>query len=137
MTRLSDIEKRWAKATPGPWEAVCDGSQTPLRFRRWTVEREGTMERCGRVCAIHHWNAQTDEADALAIASAPSDIAWLIGRVRELEDAIRLEIANNHVYRSFGRDSDAVATENEIIARRGENWRGTSLSGILPEAEEE
>lgn len=52
----------------------------------------------------------------------------LTKRVLELEDAIDLEIAARAVHDSYGRDTDAVAVQNEIASRRGLDWEGATTS---------
>lgn len=45
-------------------------------------------------------------------------------RVSELEDTLRLYLADAHIDTSYGRDSQAVRIASEIRARRGEDWLG-------------
>ena len=45
-----------------------------------------------------------------------------IASVEELEDHIRLGIAEDRIDSSYGRDTEAVAVEAEIVARRGHDW---------------
>lgn len=56
------------------------------------------------------------------VVYGPNMIRELVARVAELEDHIRLEKANAHIQSSCGRDTEAVAVEAEIVARRGGGW---------------
>lgn len=63
---LEEIEARWKAATPGPW--------------RWDVDRGALWptDWC-----VSDQDTPSDD-DARAFASAPTDIAYLLDRVREL-----------------------------------------------------
>jgi len=73
---LEEIEARWKDATPGPWVAS---------HKDVTQESVGIMtaDSRGRVVGgyvAHVYDGSMD--DAIAIASAPTDIAYLLNRVR-------------------------------------------------------
>ena len=57
-----------------------------------------------------------------ACCEAPENWRDLAARVAELEDHIRLGIAEDRISSSYGRDTEAVAVEAEIVARRGHDW---------------
>jgi len=70
--RLDEIRARWAAATPGPWEArVHEGLWAICHPHGWI------MDGCDSI-------PRGDGPDAVAIAAAPEDVAWLVGEVERL-----------------------------------------------------
>lgn len=79
MTRLDDIESRWARATKGHWH-VCDNpNHADLGPHIMSDEQAET------VLVIKADSPET----ALAVATAPEDIAWLLARVRKMEKGLK------------------------------------------------
>ena len=66
--RLDEIAERWSKATKGPWCATA-GNVVDADYE-------------------HTVSFDSSDADAIAIAAAPTDIAWLIECVRRADDVI-------------------------------------------------
>lgn len=74
-TRLAEIEKRLREATPGPWEGhISDGSLRgpcgPIAYMRAT-------------CVTDQWCG-----DIELIANAPSDLAYLLSRLKLAEEVV-------------------------------------------------
>jgi hypothetical protein len=65
---IDEIEAVWKAATRG--KRIVDCSTVDIPSARETIE-----------CSA--------KADAIAVAAAPAHIAWLVARVRELEDETR------------------------------------------------
>lgn len=92
MKNLLEIEKRWKKATPGPWRlesyvdagggrhiAACTSRNGV--FNEWVrVSRPFVMARSG-VASV---TDKQRDLDAVAIAHAPEDVSVLIAEVRRL-----------------------------------------------------
>lgn len=87
------IRERWAKATPGPWTVCYDDTQPSLDalaaevgraikhndgLKLWGVVVKTPGERTEYAYPAITGNGPTSEANARAIASAPSDIAALL-----------------------------------------------------------
>ncbi len=82
--RLKEIKARLEEATPGPWRWEMD-RHTALRgpnhqdvFHTYGYERMGDRGDSGLTI-------DEEDPDAILIANAPTDIAWLVQRVEELE----------------------------------------------------
>jgi hypothetical protein len=79
MTRLTNIKSRLAAATEGPWRGDChDGS---LKYHLYGADDSVVL-------TVDHKNGDYgfgDEADAVFVIHAPTDIAWLVKRVEHLE----------------------------------------------------
>lgn len=60
------------------------------------------------------------------------EIAALRERVSELEDTIRLWIAEGYIATSYGRDTDSVEAAERVYARRGKDWQGASVDLRAP-----
>jgi hypothetical protein len=71
---IDEIEAVWKAATQG--KRIVDCSTVDIPSARETIE-----------CSA--------KADAIAVAAAPAHIAWLVARVRELEEAAR-DVVNDH-----------------------------------------
>jgi len=77
---IEEIKNRWSKATPGPWCTfsafgtiqVASESGNMLDYGSWSVTAR----------TIARYN---NPSDAMAIAQAPSDIAYLISEIERLE----------------------------------------------------
>lgn len=86
MLDLASIIDRWAKATPGPWEWE-GGAGDWQRYRLWRASG------CAEVI-IPAWDGegeqsmQASDADARAIAAAPTDIAALLSELDRLTAAL-------------------------------------------------
>lgn len=83
--RLTEIEARWAKTTPGPWKVCADDWEDD----HCAVYTSGY--RHPKCAAITHpdrkfviADSETGRANATAIAAAPDDIAYLAAEVRRL-----------------------------------------------------
>ena len=77
-SREAEIQARLDAATPGPWEAYDPGDGTA---RLWTVrDNEDDAERL-----IHEPIGYLDWNNGALIANAPTDLAYLLTRVAELE----------------------------------------------------
>ena len=109
MDWLQEIEERWAKATPGPWEWEPDWGKV-----YWDEEAGNFSEKYADLqlrgkgqpfghdiipLRIDHYAAEWDvletldepnEHDRAAIAAAPDDVARLIAEVKALARALGL-----------------------------------------------
>lgn len=108
---LSEIKARWAKAQKGPWmwdvnmaihqvhlTTAHSGRIFILGFRRWGMQsaqplfqdyKHGIvkpLKRWVKARFAHHpdFDMDIDHPDAQAIASAPSDVAWLVQECERL-----------------------------------------------------
>lgn len=74
--RLAEIEARWLKATPGPWEV--DGGLV------YSPEHPTVCQMFNR------WDEDFDNhvANGDALAAAPDDVAWLCAEVERLRAAL-------------------------------------------------
>lgn len=104
-TRLEEIEARLSAATPGPWFVA----EQPFDDRSTAVYGDNTAQvacdphgaRFIADCDVTmEWTegepdqSVFDRANAELIAHAPTDLAWLVERVRELEGALEFECGN-------------------------------------------
>ena len=79
MTRTDEIRERIDKATPGPWQVWDDGDVG-------TAYPVTTRTRDGRIIELESKHiANSDRSDADLIANAPTDLAWCIAYIEELE----------------------------------------------------
>lgn len=79
MTRLDDIEKRWEKASSGPWYAAWISDADHLDGRHVVMwDAQAPNSRHDAMLAD-----ELVEDDAEAIAHAREDVPWLIEQVRE------------------------------------------------------
>jgi hypothetical protein len=83
-------------------------------------EAQQTCSRCGCAGPLH----REDEV------VRGCQLARLRTRVAELEDTIRLSVADEAVGRSYGRNALAVAVSAEIHGRRGQEWNGAEVTGL-------
>lgn len=79
--QLAEIEQRWAKATRGPWESLFPG-RIVSHPETCAVRQSETF--IDWICQVQTSNQPRWEHDAIAIASAPTDIALLLAEVRRL-----------------------------------------------------
>lgn len=109
MTRIEEIEARLAAATPGEWEA----QPQEYDYARVQVHGKTYKDHNGTKTPIIVDGASVQ--DAALIAAAPSDLRYLIARVRELETEldtrphITPEDAAQHVAKGMGRPYDRAA----------------------------
>ena len=93
---LKDIERRWAKATPGPWvakEGDNEWIETTPKFNYDGTDNVFVfaLEDCNdhpiADCSCNYTcrNISVQHANAIAIASAPDDISLLLAEVRRLQ----------------------------------------------------
>lgn len=80
--RLSEIEARWQRATPGPWmvnpRSIGPVDDPVIQGPDGTYVAQTSYD-------TQSWSCKHDvAADTVAIAAAPDDIAWLIAEVRRL-----------------------------------------------------
>lgn len=82
MSRIEEIEARLDAATPGPWEAG----------HHWDSEwvSNGTGGRKFRPTADTSYNWLPTPADAIFIANAPDDIAFLLAELRPATERNRV-----------------------------------------------
>lgn len=75
--KLDEIEGRWSKATPGPWEIERDG-----------VNRK--VHSIGPIAGYDYDSTNFDprDPDVAAIAAAPEDIAYLLRIARAAETMV-------------------------------------------------
>lgn len=97
MDRLTEIRSRREKATPGEWSVEDDFLVTfdPV---------ENEYER-RTIADTRYFRLPYADANAAFIASAPSDIDWLIARVEALR-----KLAGRHRY-----DEDKVCARVEAL----------------------
>ena len=79
MDRLAEIQARLDAATPGKWLLEVAGRE--FWVQTCTLDNDAPVELV--VASVY------EAPDATFIANAPTDIAYLLERVRELEMAIR------------------------------------------------
>lgn len=84
MTRIIEIKERLAAATPWPWTVFNDH---PLHSAP-VVCADGSFKGGIFVCACNTSADNSGIKDANLIANAPSDIAYLLERIEELEKYI-------------------------------------------------
>lgn len=80
--QMKEIEQRWAKATPGPWQYE-------------ERENDDGMTDCHCITngvIDYTFGYDMEEYDAAAIASAPTDIALLLAEVRRLNRMVEKAI---------------------------------------------
>ena len=118
--RMSEIEGRLAKATPGPWSADddCDVESDAL-----PVDENG----CGGDIASFPFGRF---ADADFTAHARQDITWLLDRVRELEKALAVPgsiesyIAERDHWKLKAQTAEALVAckeySEDLLAQRAE-----------------
>lgn len=101
---LAEIEARLKAATPGPWESDGDvvgwwGGQRPaVRIGHSVPTRPGLSAPLCMVEADNKSRPVSPIADAALIANAPTDIAALLGALRETRAALtRLRIAHHRM----------------------------------------
>lgn len=108
--KIKEIESRWAAAKPGPWywDMSCSGHYVQLVSKpnmhtfvfdtaRWGMQgatlrfnteagmTEALFFKKPRKAYNQKHDLDIDHPDAVAIAHAPEDVAYLLNRVRELE----------------------------------------------------
>ena len=83
MSKLAEIKARWALGAPGPWMMHRDEVLSQAVRITVPVVAGGAFERYFVVARVEDGG----EDDASKIAAAPDDVAWLLGRVEELEKA--------------------------------------------------
>ena len=92
MPNLDEIRERWAKGTPGPWEAtVIDGwGECVINpndpFQIIAVVKRPYAWECSS-CTVEEFSEIQKEHNAttIKIANAPTDIAFLLAEVERLE----------------------------------------------------
>ena len=77
MSRLDEIKHRLVNVTPGPWECHANIGYCGI------MTEAGETLLAGDGCCV---------ADAILVAHAPTDIAWLVAEVERLEK--QLDIAS-------------------------------------------
>lgn len=101
MSDLSSITDRLNAATPGPWFAWHDddgnGPEILIATKQDASKDAFDVALCD-VCAVNgsnsdaglvlDWGNTVNHANAELIAHAPEDIAYLLGRVKDLEARI-------------------------------------------------
>ena len=94
MTTIDDIKARWAAATPGPWRSawnVPDADSFEPHFETgWMIATEdGDPFDLRHMVMGSTWydgpHLACREANATAIAAAPTDIAWMLARIADAE----------------------------------------------------
>lgn len=99
MDRLEEIEARWARTTPGPWE-IEEGEyeghpyETPdgpsLHSTGVAAEILGPdlvfRYATNGDCPSQYGGKDRINANAEAISRSPEDVAWLIAEVKRLRD---------------------------------------------------
>lgn len=135
MTRLSEIQERWAKVRPWFW-------WTSNSYRRLGTRDQDHVVMYAAVCRDGVGTIEGDESALDAIASAPSDIAWLIARVRELEAHVadveaQIACDNCGVLRGHHLEEDGQPIESEGARQRCGDWKPLSAIVALRREESE
>ena len=81
--QLAEIEQRWEKATPGPWQTDGSGIRTGHKLPgvyEYKIADIAQNHRNDNFANV--WQAQVN--DAQAISNAPTDIQALLAEVRRL-----------------------------------------------------
>lgn len=83
MSRLDEIRERWEKATPGPWSwrpgfAPGHTESDLVHIVDPRIHPHNVLK------TTEDWPPTPDDAEA--IASAPTDMAWLLAEVKEARD---------------------------------------------------
>lgn len=92
--KLGEIRQRWEKATPGPWRAWENNGRTFID--------DGSPFHC--VAKIATGWVDYGDANAQAIAEAPTDIAWLLALAsRAVEAEARALAAEQDVETAHAR----------------------------------
>jgi len=146
---IEEIRARWAAATPGPWRHWYDESvedDVRVCFSRDGVACEwcialASFEGEAPATSVSRWRA-----DAVFIAHAPSDVAWLLERVAVLEaelagirERARAEIASSRptfdssaklgagritIYRQVGLDQDVISMLERVTGLKRDGGDG-------------
>lgn len=86
--KLGEIRQRWEKATPGPWRAWENNGRTFID--------DGSPFHC--VAKIATGWVDYGDANAQAIAEAPTDIAWLLALASR---AVEAEARAKRLWRAY------------------------------------
>ena len=83
--RLNAIRARLAAATPGPWRM-----EKPVGCCTVYTDPTDADSDAMQVCIMYGtpWDEWQDVANAALIAHAPADIAYLLTRIQEMEEAL-------------------------------------------------
>lgn len=81
--RMAEIEGRLAKATPGEWVCKHGKAQSPKYRSAYVMTENGDLS--GNIAFMDGMRGQRWE-DGDMIANAPSDLRYLLDRVKALED---------------------------------------------------
>ena len=105
--RLEDIRERLAAATPGPWDERFDGGE-------YTIWSAGSIDHVPTDMALMILDGEGSpsdavRADALLVANAPADLAFLLALVADQQRLL-------NIMRQDG-------TEAQDLARREERAR--------------
>lgn len=128
MLTIAEIKERWGRATKGPWlwagsnnsvalMAARGWGDVVMAFRRWGMRGaqpafvidgliyDVARGKGGRSLLIrpeshNQWKIRgIDHPDAVAIANAPTDVAFLLGEVERLQ---QIEAAAEAFYAAYG-----------------------------------
>lgn len=102
MTRIDEIRERLDKATPGPWAFASapaeESDETPADYLAgaltgdgplfvvWVPSTEGNPG--GYVLTAATGDGPHASQDADLIANAPADLAWCLGEIERLQEAL-------------------------------------------------
>lgn len=86
QSQIEQIKERWSKATPGPWMFNKSGFISDCHFMAvCRMNETNSFRSCGKSLS----NGEVSwENNAAAIASVPTDIAYLLERVERQEKII-------------------------------------------------
>ena len=126
-TRAHEIRGRWAKASDGPWNVGAEfqpsgrtdkNPVTPIRAPDDSCTKCGNSEGEWLIAwTFKHANPNTHE-NAAAIAAAPTDVAYLLARVQELEkDVTQIGQLAGAVAEHPGMTKSRLKLIREICAR--------------------
>ena len=116
--RLKEIEERLKSATPGPWGNYSWGGKCRIshehdriqcKYDMYKVDgddffgRYVSTEKCQTIVGANDYGPILNLPDAKFIAHSPTDIAWLIERVKELEEKIDQIESDAEDYRSLDK----------------------------------
>lgn len=85
--KIEEIKKRLESATPGPWEACLQDSESS--FEKWYDIWAGSSVAHVSEGARPDDCLRTFKADAMLIANAPTDIACLLSELDTLRAALK------------------------------------------------
>ena len=118
--RIDEIQARWAKISPWFW-------WTSNSYRRLGTQDQERVVMYATVCRDGVGTIEGDESALDAIASAPSDIAWLVERVRELENGLKEAIDGYTEALSYKMD--------HLVKKHGDGATVTRLRALLAKGE--